>query len=111
MGDREAWRPMIERVLTEYVRVPVSHGEIKLQTVFDREGDHYLVMAVGWDGNQRVHAPLLHIDILDDKLWIQHDGSESGIAMEFVAEGIAREKIVLGFRPPSRRRSGDYAAA
>lgn len=111
MGEREDWRALIERTLTEQVRIPVSHGDIKLYTVFDREGDHYLVMAVGWDGTQRVHAPLLHVDILDGKLWIQHDGTETGIASEFVAAGVPRSSIVLAFKHPSRRKFSDYAAA
>jgi XisI protein len=111
MGDHDDWRAVIERVFTEQVRVPVSHGEIALSTVFDRPGDHYLVMAVGWDGTQRVHAPLLHVDILGDKLWIQHDGTETGIASEFVAAGIPRSSIVLAFKHPSRRRFSEYAAA
>lgn len=111
MGTSEDWRAVIERVWTEQVRVPVSHGAITLHTVFDRPGDHYLVMAVGWDGAQRVHAPLLHADILDGKVWIQYDGTEAGIASELVAAGIPRSSIVLAFRPPSRRALGDYAAA
>jgi hypothetical protein len=43
-------------------------------TVLDRAQDHYLLMAVGWDGHKRVHAPLIHVDIIDGKFWIQHDG-------------------------------------
>jgi len=77
MGDHDEWRSLIERTLTAHTVVPVSHGDIKLYTVFDRAGDHYLVMAVGWDGTQRVHAPLLHVDIVDGKIWVQHDGTEA----------------------------------
>lgn len=111
MGDREAWRLLIERTLAEHIVVPVSHGDIRLYNVFDRAGDHYLVMAVGWDGTQRVHAPLLHVDIIDDKIWIQHDGTETGIARDFVAAGVPRESIVLAFKHPSRWKYTDYAAA
>lgn len=83
----------------------------RLYTVFDRAKDHYLVMAVAWDGTQRVLAPLLHVDIVDDKIWVQHDGTESGIAKDFVAGGVPRESIVLAFKHPSRRKYTDYAAA
>lgn len=111
MGDHDEWPSLIERTLAAYTVDPVSHGDIKLHTVFDRAGDHYLVMAVGWDGTQRVHAPLLHVDILDGKIWIQHDGTETGVAHEFVAAGIPRASIVLAFKHPSRRKYTDYAAA
>jgi hypothetical protein len=111
MGDLEAWRDLIERTLAEHVVDPVSHGDIRLYTVFDRAGDHYLVMAVGWDGTQRVHAPLLHVDILDGKVWVQHDGTEAGIARLFAEAGVPRESIVLAFKHPSRRKYTNYAAA
>lgn len=105
------WRDLIERVLAEETRVPVSYGEVELYTVFDRAHDHYLMMAVGWDGTKRVHAPLIHIDVIDGKLWIQHDGTERGVARDFEAAGVPKERIVLAFQHISRRRFGDYAAA
>jgi hypothetical protein len=111
MDTSSEWRDIIERILTEETRVPVSYGEIDLCTVFDRAQDHYLLMAVGWDGHKRVHAPLIHIDIISGKLWIQHDGTERGVARDLEAAGIPRDRIVLAFQHISRRRYGDYAAA
>jgi hypothetical protein len=104
-------KDLIERLLTEEARVPVSYGEITLYTVFDRAQDHYLLMAVGWDGHKRVHAPLIHVDIIGGKFWIQHDGTERGIARDIEAAGIPKDQIVLAFQHLSRRRHGDYAAA
>ena len=111
MGDHDTWRDLIERTLTEHIADPVSHGDIRLYTIFDRGGDHYVVMAVGWDGTQRVHAPILHVDIIDGKIWVQHDGTEAGIARDFVAAGVPQKSIVLAFKHPSRRQYTDYAAA
>ena len=36
---------------------------------------HYEVMHVGWDGPRRIHGSVVHIDIVDDKVWIQYDGT------------------------------------
>ncbi len=47
MATPPEWRDLIERLITEHALAPVSHGEIALSTVFDRTGDHYLLMAVG----------------------------------------------------------------
>lgn len=104
-------RNVIELLLTEEARVPVSYGEVTLYTVFDRVQDHYLLMAVGWDGHKRIHAPLIHVDLLDGKVWIQHDGTERGIARDIEAAGVPKDRIVLAFQHLSRRRHGDYAAA
>jgi hypothetical protein len=43
---------------------------------------------------------VLHIDIKDDQIWIQHDGTESGVANDLVAMGIPKEDIVLAFHAP-----------
>jgi hypothetical protein len=53
--------------------------------VFDREHDRYLLVETGWQNGYRIYGTLLHIDIIDTKLWIQHDGTEEGIAGELVA--------------------------
>lgn len=106
-----AWRDLIERILIDETRVPVSYGEVTLYTVLDRAQDHYLLMAVGWDGHKRVHAPLIHVDIIDGKIWIQHDGTERGVARDLEAGGVPKDRIVLAFQHISRRRFGDYAAA
>jgi hypothetical protein len=111
MDTSATWRDLIEGIRTEETRVPVSYGEITLYTVFDRVQDHYLVMAVGWEGPKRVHAPLIHVDIIDGKIWIHHDGTERGVARELEGAGIPKNRIVLAFQHINRRRHGDYAAA
>jgi hypothetical protein len=58
-----------------------------------------------------VHGCLLHIDIIDDKIWIQQDGTEEGIALELLDAGIPYERIVLGFRHPDIRPYTDFAVA
>ncbi|MFN5265589.1 MAG: element excision factor XisI family protein, partial [Pseudanabaena sp.] len=52
-----------------------------------------------------------HVQIIDDKIWIQRDGIEDGITDELVEAGIPKDKIVLGFHPPSVRPHTGYAIA
>jgi hypothetical protein len=54
---------------------------------------------------------LIHIDIVDGKLWIQHDGTERGVARDLEVAGIPKDRMVLAFQHISRRQHGDYAAA
>jgi hypothetical protein len=79
--------------------------------VFDRDRDRYLLIDVGWDGKRRVHGCIVHIDIIDGKLWIQRDGTEQGIALDLEQAGIPKEHIVLGFREPELRQYTGYAVA
>ncbi len=104
------YRQIAEQLLSDYAKIPYAHGDIQQETVFDREQDRYLLMSVGWD-DSRVHGCVIHIDIIDGKVWLQCDNTDRGIALELVAAGIPREHIVLGFRQPELRQHTDFAAA
>ncbi|MBS1252202.1 MAG: hypothetical protein MAG451_01240 [Anaerolineales bacterium] len=110
MAALAEYRQIIERVLSEYAQVPYAYGDIQTLTVFDREGDHYLLVNVGWD-KRRVHGCLLHVDIIDGKFWIQRDGTEHGIAGELEAAGVPKDHIVLAFHSSKARQYTEYAVA
>lgn len=110
MDTIEKYREIAERVLTEYAQYPYAYGEIERQLVFDRERDHYLLLSVGWD-KSRVHGCLVHLDIINGKIWIQRDGTEDGIAYDLEAAGVPKDHIVLAFRPPKFRHYTEYAVA
>ncbi len=97
MDTRAADREVIEKVLADYAAVPYAHGNVVTQTVFDRASDHYLLMIVGSDNRRRVHGCLVHIDRIDDKIWIQADGTEQGMAPALARGGIPADRIMLAF--------------
>ena len=71
--------------------------------------DPHLLVNVGWDDERRIHGCLVHIEILNGKVWIQRDGTEHGVAKALVQAGIPKDQIVLGFQAPERRKYTDYA--
>lgn len=103
------YRQVIETILSEYAALPYAYADIQSEVVFDRERDRYLWMNVGWDGDRRAHGCMVHIDLIDDKIWIQRDGTEEGIAADLEREGIPKDQIVLGFRLPEVRPYTGYA--
>jgi hypothetical protein len=111
MDTLEKYRQIIETVLKEYARVPYAYGDIHTEVVFDRKNDHYLLVNVGWRNDRRIHGSIVHIDIIDGKIWIQRDGTEHGIANDLVKAGIPKEHIVLGFRSPEVRQYTEFAVA
>ena len=58
---------------------------------------------MGWNGDCRVHGSIIHIDIRDGKVWIEHNGTDAHLGEELVAAGIPRHDIVLGFQPTELR--------
>lgn len=110
MGDVDQYRQIVRRIICEYGEYRPSHGQIETEVVIDPDRDHYELMHVGWDGVRRIHGSVVHIDIIDGKIWIQHDGTSRPVADELVAAGIPREAIVLAFHPPHVRQFTDFAA-
>jgi hypothetical protein len=64
-------------------------------------------LRLSWGGKDLV----VHIDIIDGKLWIQRDGTEHGIAKELLRAGIPKDQIVLAFKRHEVRRLTEYAVA
>ena len=54
---------------------------------------------------------MVHLDIIDGKIWIQRDGTEDGIATDLEAAGIPKSDIVLAFHPQRLRKYTEYAVS
>src|SRR5271168_4307231 len=100
---------LIENLLREYGTHKPSYGDVEVETIFDPIQGHYQLVNVGWHGNRRVHGCVMHIDVKDGKIWIQHDGTEDGIADRQVAAGVPKDEIVLGFQSPFQRKHTEFA--
>jgi XisI protein len=109
MDTLERYRQIVRQLIDEYASYKPSHGQIETEAIVDPVNDHYEVMHVGWDGERRVHGSVIHIDIIDGKIWVQYDGTSRAVAEELLASGIPREAIVLAFHPPEARRYTEFA--
>jgi hypothetical protein len=49
--------------------------------------------------------------MIGDKVWVQHDQTERGLAPDLVAAGVPADRIVLGFKSPARRAVTGYAVS
>jgi hypothetical protein len=110
MASLDTYRPLIENILMEYTKIPYAYSDIQTEAVFDHQHDRYLLVNVGWDNGRRIHSGLVHIDIINDKLWIQRDDTEEGVTQDLLKAGIPKEQIVLGFHPAEVRPHTGYAA-
>lgn len=109
MDTLDNYRRIIKEVLVPYTQIPYSHAAIECKAVFDSENDSYLLITLGWDGVRRIHGCLVHLDMIDGKIWVQRDDTEDGVTYELVGAGIPKEKIVLGFHPQNVRQHTEYA--
>ena len=99
------------KVLQDYVEFLGNDPESDFQLIIDENKDHYLLMEIGWHKNQRIYGSLIHIDLIKEKIWIQQDGTEEGVANELVKQGISPQQIVLAFKTLERRKITDFAVS
>jgi hypothetical protein len=99
------------KVIQDYLEFLGSDPESELQAVFDENNHHYLLIEAGWHRNQRIYGSLIHLDIINNKIWIQQDGTEVGVGNELVDLGISPQQIVLAFKTVERRKITDFAVA
>jgi len=111
MDQLETYRKIVQQTIDEYADLKPSYGDIEVEKIYDTSRDHYELAYVGWDQHRRIHGPVLHLDIKDGKIWIQHDGTEDGIANDLVRAGIPPERIVLGFHHPDKRKHTSFAVS
>ena len=106
----EKYRACIRQLLTAKATQEQNNTneEIECQLVFDTEHDHYQLLDVGWEDLKRVYSCFIHIDIKDNKIWIQRNMTEADLAEELIEMGIAKEDIVLGLHPPYKRPLTGY---
>ena len=76
MEKLDKYRNSIVEIMRKYQNAVPSCGDIEVQTIFDRENDHYQIINVGWQNDRRIYGCSLHIDIKNNKVWIQHNGEK-----------------------------------
>ncbi len=112
---------------------------IKRHSVFERDGDgpfchfgaFYYFNSLSWKAKEgcfickllllllvqqvcekfgtRIYGCVLHVDIKDGKIWVQHDGTEDAIADQLVALGVPKQDIVLAYHAPHVRQYTEFA--
>ncbi|MFZ9738790.1 MAG: XisI protein [Prochlorotrichaceae cyanobacterium] len=107
----DSLKKAILKVLQSYLEFLGEDPDTQLELIIDEKNHHYLLIEIGWQGHRRVYGTLIHLDIIDHKIWIQQDGTEEGVASEIVAQGIDPQQIVLGFKSLERRQITDFAIA
>ena len=111
MDQLTHYRQIIEQLLLELARRRPANSNLAYKTLFDRQADSYALAAIGWQGARRIHHFVIHIEIIDAKVWIQADNTDLDIAAELERAGIPKHEIVLRFHPPHVRPLTEYAAA
>ncbi|NET11526.1 MAG: XisI protein [Okeania sp. SIO1H6] len=111
MEKLDKYRNYIKKILTEYHEW-VS-GSVNLDRenclVFDEIHDQYFWLFMGWEGKKKIRNIQVHIRIKNEKIYIEEDWTEAGIANELLRENVSKKDIVLAFHDLETRKLTEFA--
>lgn len=109
MDKLTRYREVVRRLVEEYASHKPPVGDVDTYTMIDPGRDHYVAMQTGWvNHRRRIHGTVLHLDIIDGKIWVQHDGPERPVAEEVAAAGVPKEDIIIAYKPADVRPFTGY---
>ena len=113
MDRIEKYRDSIKNILTEYHQWVSGSANLDRESclVFDEAHDQYFWLFMGWEGKQKIRNIQVHVRIKNQKIYIEEDWTEEGIANELLRKDIAKDDIVLAFHDPETRKLTEFAIA
>jgi len=107
------YRNYIKQVLIEYHEWVSGSANLDRESclVFDEIHDHYFWLFMGWEGKKKIRNIQVHIRMKNEKIYIEEDWTEAGIANELLREHVPKEDIVLAFYDLESRKLTEFAVA
>lgn len=103
MDKLEKYRPIIRRILGQYLEETPREEQIESFGIIDELGEHYIFMEVGWQPPRRVYNIVFHVRLKDDKIYIEQDWTEYGVARHLIEAGIPVSAIEMAMKAPELR--------
>jgi hypothetical protein len=95
------YRHLIEAYLTEQAAIPFVPNTLHYAPVFDRERDHYLLLVIGRDQQERVHRCDIHLAIVEGKVWLQELNADVDVLHDLQRAGIPADELQDGTQATS----------
>lgn len=102
MDKIEHYRECVCQLINAYASY--SHDQsLTLTAWVDPDRDHYGVLEYGWLNGIYHHHIMMHLQIINEKVWLHYNATDRQLGEELVGLGVLREDIILGFRPAHLR--------
>ena len=98
MDKLNHYRELVKKVLIDYNTPRIAPPNyIPDQLIFDEVRNHYQILANSWRGRQRIYFIIFHLDIINEKIWLQENATDHDIVEDLLNLGVPNTDIVLGF--------------
>lgn len=111
MDQLTKYQKLIKRLLSQHVEAENQQPTPGVENLFvtDDESGNYIWLNLGWFQRERLNTPTLHVRLKNEKIWIEEDWTEFGLANELMQEGVPKADIVLAFQHPEERCLTEFA--
>ena len=101
---------IIQNVMNDFIQKRKDSVKgLTYEMILDHKNLRYQLILMGWHNEERIHHLVFHIDIINDKIWIQEDNTEIGIANSLVEKGISKKEIILAYFSEFHRQFTEFA--
>lgn len=84
---------------------------IRREVIVDRESNNFQLLHIGWKEHHYQFFVAFHLSIINKKIWLQWNRTEFEVVDYLMENGVPKEDIVLGLKPPFVREHTGFAVA
>ena len=88
---------------------PLSVTDMRSETLCANGDQHFQLIRMGWYKGKRVYKIIAHLELKADKIWIQEDNTEEGMAPFLLDQGMDKSQVVLAYFSEGHRAHTDFA--
>lgn len=113
MDKLNRYKIIITKIFKRYENLSGKQSDGELEDIFiiDEAIGSWLWLITGWSENERVNTTNLYVRLKNNKIYIEEDWTEEGIATDLLHESVPKKDIVLAFHEPSVRQYTEFAIA
>jgi hypothetical protein len=89
---------ILKKTVQEATIAQPSLQKIELYPVCDPDSGNFLVLATGWDKQQRLDSIMFHARLCDRQIIIETDNFEEGLSDTLVAAGVRGKDIITSWQ-------------
>jgi XisI protein len=110
MEKIKQYQKIIISLLEEYEKDWTQpNSDVKYQVIADEKRNRFQLICIGWENGTYFHNTVFHLDIINEKIWIQENATDVLLAPELMKQGVSNEAIVLGMQPERKRKYTGFA--
>lgn len=106
--DAQECRQQIKAVIHTVAQYRLQRDDVEVDVIDDANG-HWQVIHRGWDGDERVYVVLVHLRLVEDRIYVERDGTPDGVATHLLGAGVPQTQIVMAVHPPYLRHLTPFA--